>query len=173
MMVLSSLNALLPAWDTLPPQHPNFPVLLPNSCPILQFSAYMFSQPCDMFCRGAKFATPEYVSLARGRKKQKTWEMCSFHLPANCLKRIQRESLLQEGNYHQRYIYIIIQTRCGTQGRNWQNLLKFFFSVSHCFYRSDQISRSVVSDSLRLHESQHARPPCPSQTPGVHSDSCP
>ena len=37
----------------------------------------------------------------------------------------------------------------------------------------DQISRSVVSDSLRPHESQHARPPCPSPTPGVHSDSCP
>ena len=39
--------------------------------------------------------------------------------------------------------------------------------------RSDQISRSVVSDSLRPHESQHARPPCPSPTPGVHSDSHP
>ena len=37
----------------------------------------------------------------------------------------------------------------------------------------DQISRSVMSDSLRPHESQHARPPCPSQTPGVHSDSRP
>ena len=34
--------------------------------------------------------------------------------------------------------------------------------------RSDQMSRSVVSDSLRPHESQHARPPCPSPTPGVH-----
>ena len=44
-----------------------------------------------------------------------------------------------------------------------------------CTYqiRSDQISRSVVSHSLRLHESQHARPPCPSPTPGVHWDSCP
>ena len=30
-----------------------------------------------------------------------------------------------------------------------------------------------MSDSLRPHESQHARPPCPSPTPGVHSDSCP
>ena len=38
---------------------------------------------------------------------------------------------------------------------------------------SVQFSRSVVSDSLRPHESQHARPPCPSPTPGVHSDSCP
>ena len=39
--------------------------------------------------------------------------------------------------------------------------------------RSDQISHSVVSDSLRPHESQHTRPPCPSPTPGVHWDSCP
>ena len=38
---------------------------------------------------------------------------------------------------------------------------------------SVQFSRSVVSDSLRPHESQHARPPCPSPTPRVHSDSRP
>ena len=34
-----------------------------------------------------------------------------------------------------------------------------------------QFSCSVVSDSLRPREPQHARPPCPSPTPGVHSDS--
>ena len=34
-----------------------------------------------------------------------------------------------------------------------------------------QYSHSVVSDSLQPQESQHARPPCPSSTPGVHSDS--
>ena len=38
---------------------------------------------------------------------------------------------------------------------------------------SVQFSHSVVSNSLRPHESQHARPPCPSPTPGVHSNSCP
>ena len=38
---------------------------------------------------------------------------------------------------------------------------------------SVKFSLSVVSDSLRPHESQHARPPCPSPTPRVHSDSCP
>ena len=38
---------------------------------------------------------------------------------------------------------------------------------------SVQFSRSVVSDSLWPHEPQHARPPCPSPTPGVYSDSCP
>ena len=39
--------------------------------------------------------------------------------------------------------------------------------------KKHQFSRSVVSDSLRPHESQHARPPCPSPTPRVHSDSRP
>ena len=36
---------------------------------------------------------------------------------------------------------------------------------------SDQISRSVMSNSLQPHESQHARPPCPSPTPRIHSHS--
>ena len=38
---------------------------------------------------------------------------------------------------------------------------------------SVQFSRSVMSDSLRPHGLQHTRPPCPSPTPGVHSDSRP
>ena len=38
---------------------------------------------------------------------------------------------------------------------------------------SVQFSRSVVSNSSWPHELQHARPPCPSPTPGVHSNSCP
>ena len=38
---------------------------------------------------------------------------------------------------------------------------------------SVQFSCSVVSDFLRPHESQHTRPPCPSPSPGVHSDSRP
>ena len=40
-------------------------------------------------------------------------------------------------------------------------------------FSSVQISRSVMSNSLWPHESQHARPPCPSPTPRVHSDSHP
>ena len=38
---------------------------------------------------------------------------------------------------------------------------------------SVQFSHSVVSDSLRPHKPQHARPPCPSPTPGVHPNPCP
>ena len=44
-----------------------------------------------------------------------------------------------------------------------------------CVYKhmSVQFIRSVMSDSLRPHEPQHARPPCPSPTPGVHPNLCP
>ena len=38
---------------------------------------------------------------------------------------------------------------------------------------SVQFSHSVLSDSLQPHESHYTRPPCPSPTPGVHSDPCP
>ena len=59
-----------------------------------------------------------------------------------------------------------------------QNVLNIFpypkHPLSHFVqFSSVQFSHSVVSDSLRPHESQHARPPCPSPTPGVHSDSRP
>ena len=43
----------------------------------------------------------------------------------------------------------------------------------YTLYNSVQVSCSVVSDSLRPHEPQHTRPPCPSPAPGVHPDPCP
>ena len=49
-----------------------------------------------------------------------------------------------------------------TQIFSW---LEYFFFI--------QFSPSVMSDSSSPHESQHARPPCPSPTPGVYSNSCP
>ena len=48
-----------------------------------------------------------------------------------------------------------------------------WWCLVHGQIRSDQISRSVVSDSLRPHESQHARPPCLSPIPRVHWDPRP
>ena len=42
-----------------------------------------------------------------------------------------------------------------------------------CQVSSVQFSCSVVSNSLRPHELQHARPPCPSPTPGIYPNSCP
>ena len=46
-------------------------------------------------------------------------------------------------------------------------------SLNSSSLSSVQFSRSVVPDSLRPHESQHARPPCPSLTPGAHQNPCP
>ena len=54
-----------------------------------------------------------------------------------------------------------------------QGATSFWRLVDTFQFSSVQFSRSVVSDSLGLHESQHARPPCPSPSPRVHSDSHP
>ena len=51
--------------------------------------------------------------------------------------------------------------------------LSFRHPALQAIAASVQFSCSVVSDSLQPHELQHARPPCPSPTPGVHSNSCP
>ena len=61
-----------------------------------------------------------------------------------------------------------------------QKCVQYTLSNVHCNNKkwvqtvlsSVQFSRSVMSDSLGTHESQHARPPCPSPTPRVHSNSC-
>ena len=51
------------------------------------------------------------------------------------------------------------------------SFLFLFMNFLQCSHLLVQFSRSVVSNSLRPHESQHSRPPCPSPVPGVHSDS--
>ena len=66
----------------------------------------------------------------------------------------------------------------GSSAFGWQIHLPYKRDIFHTgvFERrliSVQFSRSVVSYSLRPHELQHARPPCPSPTPGVYSGSRP
>ena len=65
-----------------------------------------------------------------------------------------------EFNSDDHYIYY-----CGQESPRKNGVAIQFSSV--------QFSDSVVSDSLRPHESQHTRSPCPSPTPGVHSDPQP
>ena len=52
-------------------------------------------------------------------------------------------------------------------------LKNFNFLREKCSTYSVQSSRSVMSNSLWPHELHHTRPPCPSPTPGVYSNSCP
>ena len=56
----------------------------------------------------------------------------------------------------------------------WNKENKYFGLLKllpSCFFSSVHFSSSVMSGSLQSHESQHARPPCPSPTPRVHLDS--
>ena len=54
-----------------------------------------------------------------------------------------------------------------------RSIMKISVPWIHALRNHNQFSRSVVSDSLRSHEPQHTRPPCPSPTPRVYSNLCP
>ena len=60
--------------------------------------------------------------------------------------------------HHHSFLAVTTLSQC--------NLISNYFSPV-------QLSRSVVSNSLWPHESQHARPPCPSPAPRVYANSCP
>ena len=62
------------------------------------------------------------------------------------------------------------QYRCAQFQQKYYLLKSLLFDT---WFSSVQFSLSVVSNSWRPHESQHTRPPCPSPTPGVYSNSCP
>ena len=55
---------------------------------------------------------------------------------------------------------------------SWNMIGLPYFVILEILRVSVQFSHSVVSDSLRPHELQHARPPCPLSTPRVHPNSC-
>ena len=75
----------------------------------------------------------------------------------------------------------VLQTMIGgfreavSNSMNFSSRYCMYSSFITCFsrFRSVQFSCSVVSESLRPHEPQHARPPCPSPTPRVHPNPCP
>ena len=72
------------------------------------------------------------------------------------------------GLHHPIPIMTVLSVACGQRFR-WEAVVL----TGVLGFSSVQFSRSVVSDSLRPHELQHARPPCPSPPPGVYSNSCP
>ena len=75
--------------------------------------------------------------------------------------------------------FVISRDLCLGNGKQWCWSLFDLYAWNPAFHISNfeflqicylQFSHSVMSDSLRPHESQHTRPPCPSPTPGVHSN---
>ena len=75
---------------------------------------------------------------------------------------------------HERARIWIWRNRC-VSGSTHQAMSQWrsYRNESWSQFSSVQFSRSVMSNSLRPHESQHYRPPCPSPTPRVYSNSCP
>ena len=74
-----------------------------------------------------------------------------------------------KGTFHEKMG--TIKDRNGMELTEAEDIKKRWQEYTEELYKkksSDQINLSVVSDSLRPHELQHARPPCPSPTPGVH-----
>ena len=79
--------------------------------------------------------------------------------------------------------FMAVVTICSDFGTPKYTVCPFFYcspSICHevmgpdaMIFSSVQFSSSVVSDSLRRHEPQHARLPCPSPTPWVHPNPCP
>ena len=80
----------------------------------------------------------------------------------------------ERSKYEVKWVFVsdretnIISYHLYGESENWY---KWTYLQNRNRLSSIQFSRSVMSDSLRPHESQHARPPRPSPSPGVHSDS--
>ena len=70
-------------------------------------------------------------------------------------------------------VQVLESARCWFDSLPSRVILSYLLNFSKPISSSVQFSHSVMSDSLQPHELQHARPPCPSPTPGVHSKSCP
>ena len=88
--------------------------------------------------------------------------------PSNA--KIQRDFSL--GGWYSHYFYYFLLTIPSNSTEGKKPVYYSLFWLGHRNFSSVQFSHSVMSDSLQPHEPQHARPPCPSPTPGVHPNSC-
>ena len=106
--------------------------------------------------------------------KLKNWRIVRFHKLFKIMQKFWNPARLRErtvkvmqSNFQslESQLSCLKTTGRGKKMKVKQNLIFVICSV--------QFSCSVVSDSLQPHELQHARPPCPSPTPRIYSNSCP
>ena len=116
-------------------------------------------------CNKAKWLSEEALQIAEKREAKSKGEKERYiHLNAE-FQRIARRN--KKAFLNDQCKEIEENNRTGKT----RDLFKKIRDTKGSFHASSvQFSRSVVSDSLGPHESQHPRPPCPSQTPRFHSD---
>ena len=104
------------------------------------------------------------VPLSVGFSRQEYWSGLPFPSPGDLLTQGLNPGLphYRQTLYHLSHQRSPQKMICNSV--KFISLKAFHLLMMITIIRSDQISRSVVSDSLRPHESQHARPPCPSPT---------
>ena len=115
-------------------------------------------------CKKAKWLSKEALQIAEKRRevKGKLEKERYIHLNAEFQRIARREK------------QVFLSHQCKEiEESNRMGKTRHLFKKIRDQFNSVQFNHSVVSDSLPPHESQHARPPCPSRTPRVHSNSCP
>ena len=127
------------------------------------------SDICWSLCRSSTISSVILVSKRRHLKNQSQSCKC-----ADGMRNVPRSNTRWErGCCYWRIFLVFLQSIT----QEAMCCLQCFSPQSHGYpqetFSSVQFSHSVVSDSLQPHELQHARPPCPSPTPGVYSNSCP
>ena len=111
----------------------------------------------------AAYQPPPSMAFSR----QEYWSGVPLPSPCSRLKDLK----CQEGGHVFRVILVSAGYRIC---KCFPSLWSFYFLDKFIpKFSSVQFSCSVVSDSLRPRGPQHARPPCPSPTPGIHPNSCP
>ena len=138
-------------------------ILLKENIEVIQFSSVQSLSP--VFLPGKFHWRRSLVGYNPwGLKEWDMTEWLHFHPSLSCIG---------EGNGN------LLQYSCLEDPRDRGAWWAAVYGVTQSQARLKQLSfglslsSSVVSDSLRPHESQPARPPCPSATPGVHPNSCP
>ena len=113
-----------------------------------------------------------------GRWESDTTERLQFHFSLSCIGEGNGNPLQcsclenpRDGGAWWAAVYGVAQSR--TRLKRLSSSSSMNQDREKLTLNSVQFRRSVVSNSLQPHESQHARLLCPSPTPGVHSDSCP
>ena len=131
----------------------------------MEFSRQEYWCGCHYYSRGSSWPRTELVSLVSLH-----WQASSLPLTPPGKPQIFHGSPYYKTKFKLNVICNIFNLLSQSFLQLWS---KSKVPATSATVQFSQFSRSVVSDSLRPHESQHARPPCPSPAPGVHSDSCP